>query len=903
MERAMSRSSLAERIYRALLRLYPREFRERFATDMAELFRDQRRGLEGPRARLGHWGRVLEGLGRTAPAEHLDQWRRRREHPRSNRRRFEMRHLIDDVRYGARMLRKSPVFAAVAVLVITVGTGAVTTIFSAANAIALRPIPGARDPDRLVALRRALPDGSGSLSASYPYYRRLRSSSRTMAGLVAWDLVRLTIATDAGGRTAVGNLVSANYFVVLGVRPVVGRFFGPDEGPAAERDPVAVLSHGFWVRQLGADSSAIGRPIRVNGHPFTIVGVAPPGFRGVFSPVMTDLWVPMVTQPLVRGGELLDDVRSGWLEIFGRLKPGVDRAAAQAELAAITRAHAAEAGEGGEFVMFTGARLESLTGLPGNVYGSVVGFMALLLGAAGLVLLIASVNVAAMLLARGVARRRELALRAALGAERRRLATQLLTETLLVFAAGGVGGVLLATGATRLLEHLPLPGDLPIVLELSPDLRVLGFALAVSLVTGVAFGLGPALDASRIDLTARIGSGSPGGAARRSRARNALVVGQMALSLLLLVAAGLFIRALQRGRSVDPGFDAANVAVASFDLQSAGYDEPRGRIFYRALAERLRAEPGVAVVAYTRFLPLSMSVMASGFRIEGAAGSSPGSEVPVPVAAVDPGYFGAVRMPLLEGRGFQSTDDERAAGVAVVNETFARRYAGGKSPIGLTFHEGDRPITVVGLVRDAKYETLNEAPTPFLYLPLAQRWSADANLMVRTSGDAPALAKTVRAAVRALDPGLPPPAVGTLKDATSIVLLPQRIAAWVTGWLGLVGLTLAALGLYGIIAYSVGQRTREIGVRMALGADRRDVLRLVVREGLSLVAAGMAIGLVLALAATRLLGRFLFGVSPIDAATFVAVAGLLTVVAGVASYLPARRAAQQDPTVTLRYDG
>ncbi len=902
----MTDESRSDRAYRRLLALYPRDFHDRFGADMAAVFRDQRRAVTTRQALLRLWVRAAGGLLRTAALEHLDALKKRGAGPPFRPRRRPMfRNLIDDVRYTGRMLRKSPVFTAVAVLVIALGTGAVTTIFSAANAIALRPLPGAKDPGSLVEVRRSQANGAGSLSASYPYYRRMQGGTRTLKGLVAWDMVRLTIATGVEGQAALGNIVSGNYFDVLGVRPALGRFFGPDEATTTELHPVVIVAHAFWTRRLGADSSIIGRPITLNGHPFTIIGVAPPAFRGVFTPLRTDAWVPISAQPLLRPGGNLDDAGAGWLELFGRLGDGVTRGAARAELTSLTAAQIADGGETGEFRNFSAARVEPLTGLPSDVHGAVLGFMGLLLAAAGLVLLIASVNIAAMLLARGVSRRREMALRAALGAERSRLATQLLTETLLLFMVGGAGGVLLTTQATRLIERLPLPFDMPIVLDLSPDPRVLIFALTLSLVTGLSFGLGPALEGSRVDLAARIGSDTAGAGSRRSRARSALVVGQMALSLLLLVAAGLFIRALDRGRSVDPGFDPSNVAVASFDLQSAGYDEPRGRIFYRELAERLSREAGVVSIAYTRFLPLSMSVMATGIRVDGY-GPRAGEEssgVTVADAQVDPGYFNAVRIPLVRGRAFLPTDDDRAPRVAIVNRTFAERYWPGQNAVGRTFHEREDQVTIVGEVRDAKYETLNEDPTPFVYFPVAQQWSHNANLLVRTAADPAGIAAAIRRAVRTLDPSLPAPTMTTLKEATSIVLLPQRVAAYVTAVLGLVGLVLAALGLYGVIAYSVSQRTREIGVRMALGASRTDVLRLVVREGMRLVAVGMAIGLALSLGATRLLSRFLFNVSPVDGVTFVAVPVLLGGVALAASYLPARRAALQDPTRTLRYDG
>jgi predicted permease len=529
--------------------------------------------------------------------------------------------------------------------------------------------------------------------------------------------------------------------------------------------------------------------------------------------------------------------------------------------------------------------------------------MALLLGASGLVLLIASNNVAAMLLARAVARRRETAVRLALGATRGRLVRQLLTESLLLYVLGAAGGVLVAVNATRLLARLPMPVNTPFVLDdLSPDGRVLAFTLVVSLATGVAFGLVPALQSVRVDVNGRLRDDTAGAGSRRSTAQNVLIAGQMAVSLLLLVAAGLFLRALDRGRRVDLGFDPSNVAVASLTTGTSGYDDAKARRFYRSLRDELAQTPGVVAVTYAGDLPLSRYNSVE-LRIDGSAvPPASGGGTRVSFVDVDAGYFEVVRMPIVEGRGF-TIDDERAPRVAVVNQAFARRHwpAGA---VGRTFHRGGEAVTVVGVARDAKYSSLGEELRPFVYFAIGQSAAPaySAQLLVRTSGDPARLASAIRTAVRDFDPLLPAPATTTLSAATGGVLLPQRVAAIVTTVLGSVGLLLAAVGLYGIVAYLVGQRTREIGVRVALGAGRRDVLRLVVGAGMRPVAAGMAIGLVLAMGATRLLVSFLFGVSPLDAVTFVGGAAVLTAVALTASYLPARRAAATDPVRALRVE-
>lgn len=812
--------------------------------------------------------------------------------------------LTQDLRYALRMLRKSPVFTIVAVTVIAVGTGAVTTIFSAANSIVLRPIPGADVPSQLVDILRTRDNGNGSLTASYPYYLKLRDGTRSMSGVAAWGMIPLTMSAGTEGVSALGNIVTGNYFNVLGVKPALGRFFAADEDRTPLTHPVVVMGHGMWRERFAGDSSILGRTIRINGHPFTVIGVAPPGFRGVFTPLKTELWVPMMMQPLLRSGGDLTNANAGWLQTFGRLKDGTTRDVARTDLARLTTEMVASGAENADFMRYNNVKLARLSGLPSEAGTAVFGFMALLLVAAGLVLMIASVNVAAMLLARAVGRRREMAVRLALGAGRHRLVRQLLTESVLLFLVGAAGGIALATQGTRALERIDFHAEVPIALDLAPDARVLAFALLVALVTGIVFGLAPALQASRLDLNDPLRSDTAGSGSRRSRSRSVLIVGQVAFSSLLLVTAGLFLRALDRGERVDPGMDVDNVAVASFDAQTYGYDEAKARAFYRLLKERLQVLPGVEVVSSTRILPLSMSDMGIDITVDGYRDPRPegGRGIPTSFAAVDPDYFKVTRIPLLAGRGLQSTDDASAAHVAVVNQTFARQFFGASDAVGKTFRIDSTVVTIVGMARDAKYSTLTEDPKPYLYLPAAQRWSSSQNVLVRTRGDAAQVMPALRDVVRQIDGSIPLPTTQTLRQATSVVLLPQRVAAGVMGALGMVGLLLAAVGLYGIIAYSVTQRIREIGVRMALGAQRADVLRLVVGDGMRLVGIGMVIGLALALGATRVMRSFLFDVSPSDALTFVAVAALLAATALLASYLPARRAAAVPPTLALRQE-
>jgi predicted permease len=807
--------------------------------------------------------------------------------------------LLSDLRFAIRKLRTSPVFAVVAVVVIALGSGAVTTIFSAMNAVVLRPLPGTTRGGHLVLFERRSPDFKEGSSGSYAFYRHIRDTNRSFDGAAAWTKAEMSISNGGEATSVHGNLVTGNFFSVLGVRPSLGRFFTADEDRTPLSAPVIVVSHSFWEMRLGSDSSAVGRALNVNGNAYTLIGVAPPGFRGAFTPLKVEAWVPIMMQPHLRPDRNLTD--DPWLWMFGRLRDNVTRDVAQRDLTAIT-AQWVKDNERGALRNYNSIRLSDLTGLPDDARSAFIGFTALLFGAAGLVLLIASVNVASMLSARAIARRREMAVRAALGAGRSQLVRQLLTESLLLFFIGAFGGMAVASITTTVLEQISIPGDASLSLELSPDPRVLAFALVISLITGVMFGLAPAFQAVGKDITSRLRADSAGSGSRRSFASNALIVGQLALSLVLLVAAGLFIRALDQGSRIDPGFEASGVTTAVFNSESWGYDSVKAQRFYRTLSERVSALPGVSSVAYTNVMPLAFATAGATIEPNGPGTADAASRVRVEMATVDGRYFDVVRIPVLRGRTFTDADDARAPSVAIVNETFVKRLWPDGNALGRTFgFHGDR-VVVVGVARDAKYGSLTEKTPPYVYIPTGQMWQPNQTLLVRSTGDPNVLAPAIRDAVRDVDGAVPRPSVRTLREETSIVLFPQRIAAIVTGVLGAVGLLLAAVGLYGIIAYSVGRRTREIGVRVALGAQRWDVLRMVVREGMWLAGIGVAVGIALAAGATRLIAAFLFDVSPIDAVTFVGMSVLFVGVAFLASYLPARRAASTDPLTALRSD-
>lgn len=807
---------------------------------------------------------------------------------------------VTDLRYSVRMLRKNPLFALVTIVVIALGTGAVTTIFSATNSLLLRPLPGVTDGARLVSIDRRDRRGPGGMSASYPFVTHLRERTHAFSGIAAWNQMPLTVTVGGAGHAAYGNIVSGSFFSVLGVHAELGRLFGEDDDRAPLASPVMVISDGFWRTVFGGDSTVIGREVRVNGHPYTIVGVVPRAFRGVYTPLKTDAWVPVMMTSQLRPGHALTDVSDGWFKVVARLAPGTSRGAAERDAGAATAEWAESGVEQTTWARsYSAARLVPLTGLPEDASSAIVGFFLLLLGASALVLLIASVNVAAMLGARAIARRREMAVRAALGAGRGRLIRQLLTETVVLFTLGALGGIAVAAAATRALERLPLPDE--ISLDLSPDYRAIAFALLASTAMGIAFGLAPALQAARTDVAQRIRDDSPGGGSRKRRASNALIVAQLALSLLLLVGAGLFLRAFASGSRIDPGFDATGVSIAAFNTEAWGYDDAKGRLFYDALRERVAAIPGVTAVSYTDVVPLTAQNSGVWVRVDGA-GQGDAGRSRTGVANVADGYFDVVKIPLLAGRAIARTDDARATPVAVVNETFAKTLWPDGDAVGRTFTLDSLRVTVAGVARDAKYAWLTDKPAPFAYFPAAQRWQPRQTLMVRASGPADRMAVEIRRAVNAIDASLPYPNVTSLRDANAIVLVPQRVAALVTLSLGSIGLLMATVGLYGIVSHGVNRRRREIGIRIALGARRGEVLGMVVRGGMRLAAIGVALGLTMAAAATRLMSAFLFNVSPLDALTFVAASAIFLGVTLVASYLPARRAAAADPMTVLRVD-
>lgn len=890
---------ISQILFRTLLRLYPRDFRSRFGEEMAQIFELQLSAAQerGPGAVCLFWCRTIPGLARAAVLEQLEAPRRDRDH---SGREPLLETLRSDLRLAGRMLRKSPLFALVAVTCIALGSGAVTTIISTMNALVLRPLPGAADGATLIRIERKRLGGDDGVSLSYPWYQQIAERSTTLGGVIAWGKVSLVLrgGTDPGD-AVYGQLVSGNLFDVLGITPRLGRFFSPEEDATELTHPVIVISETYWRSHLGADSSAVGREIMVNGRPYTLIGVAPSAFQGMDTPIKAEAWVPIHMQRAVRNvpGSLAD-VSAIWLRAGARLKEGTSRGAARSELSALGQALAAEM-PGDNWHQYNELRVSPLTGLPPDATDALSRFLALLLGAAALVLIIASVNVASMLAARAVERQREMALRAALGAAHGRLVRQMLTEILVLFGLGGIGGALVALAATRALEQIPIPGDVRFSLLLTPDLRVLGFALLMSLLTGLVVGLGPTRQALVRDVSSRLRNASNTTTGRRSYASSALIVSQLAISLVLLLGAGLLGRALLRATKVDPGFETAGVTTVPLNVDAWGYGQARGDRFFSALQQRIEGISGVTAVSYATNLPLNLQTSGDAIELEGAADQEKDG-IAIQQNLIGPAYFSVLRIPLVAGRPILPEDNQQAARVAVINQTMAHRLWPDGSALGRTFRYHEQQVTIVGIARDAKYASLTEATPLMVYFPLAQEWRAGRTLLVRTTMEPRAIAPALARAIREVDVDAPRPLIIPLAQATGIAFVPGRVAALVTGVLGLVGGILSIAGLYGVVAYTAARRTREMGIRLALGARRSDVAGLILRDGMQLTAGGIVIGLVLASFGTRLLSGLLFGMSPLDAGTYLLMPVILGGVAMIATWLPARRAAAAQPWSVLR---
>ena len=804
-----------------------------------------------------------------------------------------------DLRHSLRMLRKRPSFALTVVITLALGIGANATIFTWIKAVLFDPLPGIERPNELVEIWGATRHNS-ALSTSYLDYLDFRDRNVVFSGLIAHQMLPMNLGRGEKPERVRGAVVSGNYFDVLGVKALIGRTFLPEEDRTPNSHPVAVIGYGFWQRHFGSDPHIIGQTVTLNEHDFTIIGVTPADFGSPFAGAVLDVWTPVMMKDYVaRPHFSLTDRGSRWLMVMGRLKPGVTVSQAQSNIAAIARQLEQEYPQTNEQL---GVEVYSVEESPYSLKRSLQSSLAVLMAAVAVVLLIACANVANLLLARAASRRKEIAVRLALGGSRLRLVRQMLTESLVLAMLGAAVGLTLAFWTARFLPAFLPPYTIGGNFNTRPGVIVLAFTAALTVITTVFFGLAPALQASRPDLvTALKGSAAVIGRGRQKISlRHGLVITQVALSMVALIGAGLFIRSLREAYKANPGFDPDHVLLASFDPFLSGYDESHGREFYRQLVDRVRTLPGIQSATLARRLPLTLGGIAfANVTIEGYVPSL-GEDMRLNYETVGPHYFQTMRIPMVTGRDIDERDNERAPLVVVVNETMAHRYWPNGSALGRRLKLTNDWLEVVGVAEDVKNRSLSESPRPFLYVPLFQDYRSNMILVARTAIDRGDAFHAVRAEVAALDKRIPIFDVETFEEHIGVSLFLQRMAARLLSIFGLLALSLAALGLYGVMAYSVSQRVRELGIRISIGASRSDVLKLVLGQAMMLTAIGMMGGLVTALAVTRFAAKLLYGISPADPVTFSVIAALLFAVSFVASYVPAQRATRIDPMIALR---
>jgi predicted permease len=818
-----------------------------------------------------------------------------------------MENLWKDLRHAFRMLIKSPGFTLVAVLALGLGIGANTAIFSVFNGMLWRPLP-VKDPQNLALLASKSRSVDFPLNLSYADFQDYRQLKAVFSDVIAYTPTPVNFGAEGRPERAWAELVSGNYFSMLGLEAVRGRTFSPDEGWVAGKDPLMVLGYKFWQKRFGGDPGVIGQTVQVNQHAFTIIGVAPEKYRGAYYFLEPDFYIPITTIGLLDPSQS-DDLNkrsAAYLRAMARLQPGVTPM--QAMAAAQSLDHRLEqdypdSHKGLSLLVMRELEARPEPGFGGFMSTAVIIFMMLV----GLVLLIACANVANLILARANGRRKEFATRTALGASRWRMIRQLLTETLLLSIFGGFLGLLFARWAGMALMSIRIPSDVPIRLfDLRMDWRIFSFAFLAALMTGLIAGLVPSLQASRTNLAdvLKAGGRSGGSSAGHHRFRNALVISQVAVSLLLLACAGFFIRSLQNSAHMDMGFRVDQTLMLSVDLGLQGYSEERGQQFYKQISERVRALPGVRDASVASYIPMGYENSLVNLFPEGQAIDDKSKTETAWDDMVQPNYFRTAGTPVIQGREFTEADSATAPRVAIINDTFAKKLWPGQDPTGKTFRteKNGPPIQVVGITKTGKYLFLYETPQLFVYFPMAQRYNSTASLLVYSQSDPQQLVSAVREQVRQLDAGLPVFAVTTMDAHVQYgkPLLPARLGAMLVGAFGVLGLVLASVGVYGVVSYSVSQRTQEIGIRAALGAQSSQVLRMVLKQGMMMALIGTGVGIVLSFLLFRGLATVLYGVKSTDLLTLSAVSALLLGVAFVASYIPALRATHVDPVVALR---
>jgi predicted permease len=824
--------------------------------------------------------------------------------------------LLRDLRYGVRVLAKQPGFTAVAALALALGIGVNTAILSAVNGFVLRPLPVEKPEELMAPYWGSKKDAQVWGEFSYPNYIDLREQNKSFSDLCAWRETSAGISfgesrsasDDEQAEVVWGELVSANYFDVMGVKPMLGRGFLPEEDLAPNAHPVTLISQAVWQQHFNADAGVVGKTVYLNGQPFTVVGVMPESFLGSVFYLRHSFWVPlMMAQKFGRRAEWKTDRSYALFRLYGRLKPGLTTAQAETDLNLVAGTLAQLYPEDN-----AGTKIQLTTELDGRYdaatkiikYG---GLMALCV--ASLVLLVACANVANLMLARATTRAKEIGIRLAIGASRGRIVRQLLTESVLLALLGGALGLVLAYWGADVIRASFPPVPYPISIDFAPDGYVLKWMLAVSLLTGMIFGLAPALLASRADLVAVIkGASGQSRSRRRWNLRGALVVAQVTISIVVLICAGLFIRSLRKALDTDPGFQTDNLVTMMINPKLLGYDQKAIWRFFPELLHRIETQPGVRTAALTDELPLQAGDLSRGPVVkEGEADPPPNQGVISKCSFVSPKYFDTMRTPLVMGRDFTERDTADAPPVVIVNQEFARRFYGSaEQAMGKRFRfaQGTPLMEIVGIAKDGLYRNLYEDRQPYMFLPVYQQQQGGVTLLIsaQSAADLRAVAESARREIAQLDSRLPVFGVMTAEENLSIAYWGPRLAAGMATTFGVLALVLATMGLYSVMTYDVSQRTHEIGIRMALGAGLRDVLRLVVSQGMRMALIGIALGLAGAFVLTRVFASLLLGVGTTDSVTFVGVPALLIAVALLACYIPARRAARVDPLVALRHE-
>ena len=824
-------------------------------------------------------------------------------------------HLSQDVRFAARMLRKSPAFTLVAVLTLALGIGANTAIFSMVDSFLLRQTPVSQ-PQQIATLATEENGGTYSASFSYPDFQDIRSQSSALFSDVAASMdfhLMDGLSIDGNLQPIWTSYVTRNFFQMMGVKPALGNFIEPSPQKSLDDEPVLVLGYAYWKEHFGGDPQVIGKSVVLNGqHSVTIIGVAPKGFHGISSLVDVQGFLPLGMAPVVGdlGTDFLADRKAANLGIYTRLRPGVTLVSAKPALAVVGHRLAAQYPDTDKWMSLIAYPLgpdSPIDDPSGEVIVQVAGFFFLSLAA--LVLLLACLNVANLSLARASAREREMALRAAVGARRSRLVRQLLTESLLLALLGCAGGIALGLLASRWLGSINLKGDLPLMLDFQFDWRVFAYAFGAALLTGIVVGIAPALRATGGHLNDLLHeSGRTTASVSRRRNRSLLVIAQVGGSLMLLIVAGLFVRSLRIVQRSNLGFDPSNVLNFTLDSHEAGFNEAQARNFFQTLLPRVRELPGIDIASLAIAVPMDYSLgLAKELKIEDYQPPKGQGEPSVGYNAVSPQYFETMRIPLLRGRGILDSDTQASARVAVINEAMAEKYWHGEDPIGrhfATIGDSKTQIEVVGIAKNCRCESIRGPIEPYMYLAFAQQYHTPVTLQVRTSLPLATVNHEIVGLVHSLAAVMPVSNIQTMTEGLDTLrgFLLYQIGAALAGSLGFLGLTLAVVGVYGVVSCTAGQRTHEIGIRMALGARPIDVLKMVLRQGFLIVGAGLLVGILAAFAIARLAGNFLSGVSPLDPLTYVSASFLLAVVALLACYIPARRAMKVDPMIALRYE-